>query len=129
MSPVAARRLFLVTVVRAALLVVATLAVSTASHAEEIRVELVRVTSPVVPFTDAMIEVMTAPKARCDIAVLYKSGPSRARGLVPRDADPRGRVSWTWRVGSNTTPGQWPIIVTCWRGRDTGELRTEFEVR
>jgi hypothetical protein len=67
-------------------------------------------------------------RAKLYILVHYKSGPSRAKGLVPKVASGSGRVSWTWRVGSNTTPGRWPIVVTCEKGNDHGELRTSFEV-
>lgn len=92
-------------------------------------VSLVSVTSPVAPFTDATIRVRTAPAASCRITVLYKSGPSRAQGLFPKDADMSGQVVWLWRVGSNTTPGRWPIIVACNKGQDEGQLETAFDVR
>ena len=69
-------------------------------------VSLVQLSSPVAPFSDATISVKTAPAASCAITVLYKSGPSRAKGLDPKLADRSGFVQWRWRVGSNTTPGQ-----------------------
>jgi len=100
-----------------------------AGAAAEVPLTLIRLTSPVASFTDATLEIKTSPGAGCTIVVTYKSGPSRARGLVPLAADRAGRVAWTWRVGSNTTPGQWPIEVTCRKGEDTGALRTSFEVR
>jgi micrococcal nuclease len=95
----------------------------------ELPISVVSLTSPVAPFTDATIQVQTSPGASCSITVLYKSGPSRAKGLAPQTADSRGRVTWIWRVGSNTTPGQWPIAVRCQKGYDSGELKTSFEVR
>jgi len=98
-------------------------------RAGDLVVNLVSVTSPAAPSSDARLEVKTAPEAQCDITVRYKSGPSKAKGLVGRKADSGGRVAWIWRVGSNTTPGKWPIIVTCRNGGDQGELRTAFEVR
>ena len=55
----------------------------------------------------------TSPNTGCSIRVVYKSGPSKAQGLVAKTSDGAGNVSWTWIVGSNTTPGQWPIYVTC----------------
>jgi len=99
------------------------------ASALDVVVELVSLTTPVAPFTDATLNAKTVPGAACTIVVLYKSGPSRARGLVPQDASSRGRVSWTWRVGSNTTPGRWPVIVRCSVRDDVGELRTLLEVR
>jgi len=45
--------------------------------------------------------------------VRYKSGPSKAQGLGPKTADAGGDVSWSWKVGTNTTPGAWPVTITC----------------
>ena len=57
--------------------------------------------------------VRTLPGARCDIVVEYKSGPSTAQGLDPKTASGSGEVSWSWMVGTRTTPGSWPVTVTC----------------
>jgi hypothetical protein len=97
--------------------------------AAELHIETVALTSPAAPFTDARLQIQTSPGASCAITVHYKSGPSRAKGLSPQTADAKGRIIWVWRVGSNTTPGVWPIIVTCDKAGDRGELRTSFEVR
>ncbi len=82
---------------------------------------------PVTP--GAALEIQTTPGASCAIVVRYKSGPSKAKGLVPKLADGKGRIAWTWRVGSNTTPGKWPIEVNCQKGEARGVLKTSFEVR
>ena len=97
--------------------------------AADLPVSVISLSSPVAPFDDATIQVQTRPGANCHITVLYKSGPSRARGLIPQSADSKGRIAWTWRVGSNTTPGRWPIVITCEKDGERGELRTSFEVR
>jgi hypothetical protein len=55
----------------------------------------------------------TSPNTACSIEVDYKSGPSHAQGLVAKTSDARGNVAWTWIVGTRTTPGEWPISVTC----------------
>lgn len=68
--------------------------------AAELPISIVILTSPVAPFTDATIQVQTTPGASCSITVLYKSGPSRAKGLYPQTADGKGRISWRWRMGS-----------------------------
>jgi micrococcal nuclease len=65
---------------------------------------------------NATLQVKTAPNTSCSIEVDYKSGPSTAAGLVPKTSDGAGNVSWTWKVGANTTPGAWPITVTCGGG-------------
>jgi len=62
---------------------------------------------------NATLQVKTAPNTSCSIEVDYKSGPSTAAGLVPKTSDGAGNVSWTWKVGANTTLGAWPITVTC----------------
>ena len=67
---------------------------------------------------------VSSSRVRCSITVYYKSGPSRAQGLYPK-RPVHGRVGWTWLVGTRTTPGRWPILVSCGRA---GTLRTSFRV-
>ena len=102
---------------------------ASAIWAADLRVSVVSLSSPAAPSSDATLEIQTTPGASCSITVLYKSGPSRAKGLGPKMADGKGRVVWQWRVGSNTTPGEWPIIVSCSKGVERRQLRTAFEVR
>jgi hypothetical protein len=47
--------------------------------------------------------------------VRYKSGPSTAAGLIPKTTDANGDVAWSWKVGTRTTPGSWPVTITCGR--------------
>jgi hypothetical protein len=85
-------------------------------------VRLVSLTSPIRHGAYATLTVAVSPAQSCSITVFYKSGPSRAAGLVPK----RGaRISWTWKVGTRTTPGRWPIAVFC---GSAGTLRTPFVV-
>ena len=104
------------------LVVVAALAVPSAAPAG---VRLVRVTSPVSAGSYATLTVAVTVRATCSINVYYKSGPSHAAGLYPK-ASVAGRVSWTWKVGTRTTAGRWPINVSCGHA---GSLRTSFVVR
>ncbi len=97
--------------------------------AADLTVALLSLSSPAPPGSDADIRVQTAPSAACSIEVRYRSGLSKARGLEPKVTDARGGVSWQWRVGSKTTRGRWPIVVTCSKGSDRGSLYTSFEVR
>jgi len=57
--------------------------------------------------------VKTTPNTSCTIEVDYKSGPSTAQGLGPKTSSATGAVSWTWVVGTRTTTGDWPVVVTC----------------
>jgi hypothetical protein len=86
------------------------------------RVRLLSVTSPIRHGAYATLTVAVTPARTCSITVYYKSGPSSAVGLYPKGGS---RISWTWKVGTRTTPGRWPIIVSC---GSAGSLRTSFVV-
>jgi hypothetical protein len=88
------------------------------------KVKLVSVTSPAGAGSDATLVAAAPSGTICSIVVTYKSGPSSAAGLYPKRAV-SGRVSWTWTVGSRTTPGRWPIDVSCGAA---GSLHTSFVV-
>jgi hypothetical protein len=63
-------------------------------------VKITSLTSPVSGGVTATATARTAAGAACSITVEYKSGPSSV-------------VSWSWTVGTRTTPGSWPVTVTC----------------
>ena len=107
---------------RGLLVVVTALALIVPATADA-RVRLVSVSSGS-PGDYATLVASVAPARRCSITVHYKSGPSRAQGLSPK-SPVNGRVSWTWKIGTNTTPGRWPITVSC---GSAGTLRTSFVV-
>jgi len=65
--------------------------------------------------SNATITVKGLPGITYSIEVRYSSGISSAKGLEPKAADKNGLVSWTWRVGSKTKLGAYPITV---RGND-----------
>ena len=89
------------------------------------KVRLVHVTSPVSAGSYATLKAkISRNHATCSITVYYKSGPSEAEGLYSKRTRHR-RVSWTWKVGTRTTPGRWPIVVSCGRA---GTLHTSFVV-
>jgi hypothetical protein len=95
----------------------------------ELTLEIVSITSPVSPGHNATLVAKTAPGASCSIAVYYKSGPSTAQGLYPKTADNSGSVSWTWMVGTRTTPGSWRIVVTASLGGKTVSQTISFTVQ
>ena len=104
------------------LLAMLMLALPTAASA---RVSLLTVTSPARPGSYATLKVSVSPARTCSIAVYYKSGRSVAQGLYPKRPT-AGKVSWTWMVGTRTTSGRWPIVVSCGAA---GTLQTSFVVR
>jgi hypothetical protein len=116
----------LITLLAAAIAITAATAASAApaSTASASLARLVRVTSPISRGDYATLVARVIPARLCSITVYYKSGPSTAAGLYPKR--PRlERVSWTWKVGTRTTPGRWPIRVAC---GSAGSFRTSFVV-
>lgn len=88
-------------------------------------VRLISVTSPIAHGAYATLRArVSTSRVSCSITVYYKSGPSHAQGLYPHRPS-GGRVSWTWKVGTRTTPGRWPITVSC---GSAGSLHTSFRV-
>jgi micrococcal nuclease len=59
----------------------------------------------------ASITIHGVPGTTASIEVIYKSGPSHASGLVRETVDTTGNVSWQWKVGTRTTPGNWPVYI------------------
>lgn len=65
------------------------------------------------PNQTVTLSVRTGASVYCTIEVDYASGVSTAQGLTPKTSSSSGSVSWTWKVGGRTTPGTWPITVSC----------------
>jgi hypothetical protein len=118
------KRLTLLAVGVAALVAAAAAFAATSTTAST---RLVSITSPARRNSYATLVARVVPAHRCSIAVYYKSGPSHAQGLYPKGPAPGGggRISWTWKVGGNTTLGRWPIKVNC---GSAGAFTTHFRV-
>jgi cytoskeletal protein RodZ len=97
---------------------------SASPETQKATVEIISVTSPAPRNSYATLKAKVPPGATATIEVDYKSGPSHAAGLGPKQAGPDGIVSWTWKVGGNTTIGTWPITVSC----NGTSASTTFEV-
>jgi len=97
--------------------------IASSAGASSTSVRLVHVTSPVSAGSYATLVARVVPsRVTCSITVYYYSGPSHAAGLYSKHPI-AGRVSWTWKVGTRTTPGRWPIRVSC---GSAGVLHTSF---
>ncbi|MGC8633756.1 MAG: hypothetical protein ACP5VP_03705 [Candidatus Limnocylindrales bacterium] len=107
----------------------ATPASTTAPGPGAVGVTILSLTSPVSRGGTASLTARTAPLAACSITVVYKSGTSKASGLVPRAANAAGSVTWTWTVGTHTTPGTWPVTVSCAAGGRTATATRSFAVQ
>jgi hypothetical protein len=86
-------------------------------------------TSPISRGSHATAVASTTAGAGCSIVVEYASGPSQATGLGPRIASPASSVSWTWKVGPRTTPGSWPVTITCSAGGATKSVTKHLTVQ
>ena len=69
----------------------------------------VSLTTPVRAGNYAQLTVKVTPSARCTIRVSYDPA-SKEKGLGPKTG---GRITWRWKVGSNTHAGRWPIVIRC----------------
>ena len=88
-------------------------------------VKIVSVTSPVRRGSDASLVAQTAADGGCDLEVTLPSGAqSQSQGLGPGTADSTGRVQWTWRTGSRTTPGTATATVAC----GSSSASAQFEI-
>lgn len=79
---------------------------------EDSDIEIMSVTSPVAPDGYATVSIRGKPGVKYKISVIYSSGASKASGLVTKEADSDGLVSWTWHVGPKTKPGSWKIVIS-----------------
>ncbi len=93
-------------------------ATQTEQNESQFFLEIVSITTPVSPGYYATLEARTVPNTICGIDVYYASGKSEAQGLYAQRADSEGNVSWTWKVGTRTTPGWWRIVVTAFNVDD-----------
>ena len=89
----------------------------------EARVTNVSWTATVVAGSEALLTVNVTPRARCKIRVEYATGISKASRLGAKRG---GRITWRWKVGSNTTNGRWPVTVDCGA---SGKLLLRLRVR
>jgi hypothetical protein len=91
--------------------------------------DIISITSPAARGSTATLSAKAPPGAQCTITVYYKSGPSQAQGLGPKQADANGNVSWSWKVSPNTTQGTWRVVVTATAADTTLTKEVPFEVR
>ena len=78
------------------------------------------------PGGNASVTVQTTPNASCSIEYITPAGAaSLDDGLVTKRADSTGAVSWSWRIGSRSSPGIGTVRVTC----DGVQASTNISIR
>ncbi len=83
---------------------------TTAETAEQV-LHILKVTESIAPTQTATLSAVGIPGTVYSITVHYSSGPSKAKALSEKTANGNGIVSWTWRIGNNTKPGTYRIVV------------------
>lgn len=68
--------------------------------------------SPVRRNATASLTVRGTPDTLYSIRVYYSSGASSAAGLEDKTSDAQGEVSWSWKIGNNTKPGEYRVVVS-----------------
>lgn len=74
--------------------------------------EFTNVTSSVSAGSFASVSIHGAPNTTYSITVVYNSGISTASGLEDVTSDSNGNASWSWKVGTRTKSGTYPITVS-----------------
>lgn len=87
-------------------------------------IKLIYLTDSVSAGGTARISIQGEPYSDYFITVVYNSGASEAKGLDAKTSDEEGKVSWSWKVGTKTEPGIYPIYIDGLGG----EFKTYFEV-
>ena len=87
-------------------------------------IKLIDLTKTVEQGNQATITIKGTEGVEYNIEVYYKSGPSKAAGLEPKVAGSDGLITWSWKVGSRTSEGTYPIVVT----GGGKELEVKFKV-
>jgi hypothetical protein len=86
-------------------------------------VKKVSFTASVSPSDQASLTVTVSPKARCTIKIVYDTTVSHAKGLGAKTGT---KITWSWKVGSSTHAGRWPVTVVCGK---SGKLALRLRVR
>jgi competence protein ComEC len=102
---------------------------TTTTTTPALAIQVLSLTSPIARGATATLTVKTSPGANCTITVTYASGPSKAAGLEPKVAGSDGTVSWSWKVGSSTTPGTWSIDVAASTAQGSTSSHLPFVVQ
>ena len=67
----------------------------------------------------ATVKIQGAPNTEYSIYVNYGGSESKAKGLETKTSDDNGLVSWEWKVGTNTSKGEYSITVSGGGSSDT----------
>lgn len=110
-------------------LVIPQLSLASLREESSLSVSIISITSPINRGNYATVKVKTATEAKCTITVTYSSGKSKASGLEPKTSNGNGKESWTWKVGSSTKVGKYPVDISCKKNGKTGTDSIKINVK
>lgn len=73
------------------------------------------ITSTLIPGSNASVIVKTNTKSTCGISVIYDKIASKDSGLIDKESDRYGSISWSWTIDQSAPIGRWPVKITCFR--------------
>ncbi|UQZ37578.1 hypothetical protein C2I18_17870 [Paenibacillus sp. PK3_47] len=80
-------------------------------EAEQSSIIILEKPDPGVANRQGKVRIKVPPNASANLAVFYKTGQSTAKYLGWKQADGSGYIEWEWKIGVNTTPGSWPLVI------------------
>ena len=76
------------------------------------RIKIVTFNNEINPGQFVSLEINGDPNTTYSIKVTYSSGLSKSKDLCDKKSNSLGIVSWKWRVGVNTLPGEYPVVIS-----------------
>ncbi|MFC3748499.1 TadE/TadG family type IV pilus assembly protein [Paenibacillus sp. GCM10012306] len=78
---------------------------------EEPSIVILEKPDPGVVNKQGKVRAKIPPGTSANLTVIYKSGLSKAKYLGWKQADKDGYIEWEWKIGVNTTPGSWTLVI------------------
>lgn len=98
--------------VRHFILTVSKPAAKSTTSTESTSIKLVQGAGTVGRGYTASLSIKGKPNTDYTLTVYYPSGPSKAAGVGTTTSDSSGNASWSWKVGTRTTPGSHSITIS-----------------
>jgi hypothetical protein len=84
--------------------------------------------TPVKIGQNTSMSVKTLPNSVCTISFTYSNIVSKDSGLVQKNADDYGNVTWSWTISGDVPVGKWPAKATCSYNKKSAIVIGDVEV-
>jgi hypothetical protein len=84
--------------------------------------------SPVKTGQNTSMTVRTLPNSVCTATFTYNNIVSKDSGLVQKNADDYGNVTWAWTISGDVPAGKWPAKVMCTYNKKSAMVIGDVEV-